>query len=453
MKFGGSSVADHTQIEKVLRIVGKAAAEQRVVVVSSAHRGVTDALVGAARNAAAGTYDPRGVIDTQRAIATSLGCAPDLLDGLFGEIRDLLRGIHLVGELSPRSVDYISSFGERMSVRCIADFFTREGLASDAHDVWDLGFVTDRNHGRARPLEGFEERVREAFARLPHDRVPIVTGFIGKDPEGEITTVGRNGSDLTCTLLAAALGADEAQIWTDTDGVMTADPSVVEGARNIPYMVFEEAAELAYFGSRVLHPSTLLPAMQAGIPVRVLNTNRPEHRGTVIQEVGPENPARATSIAYKEAQAVVTVRATRMFGEVGFLAKVFEILARHGVSVDVVTTSEVSVSLTAHDVVALERAAPELAALGETKIERGRTILAVVGQHLAERKGVAAEVLAAVADAGVNVEMVSYASGSINLQMVIADADIETVVARLHRVLFEGPPEEECPKRGQAPGL
>jgi len=282
----------------------------------------------------------------QQAVADSLGCPAGLLEPLYAEIRDLLRGISLVKELSPRSLDYISSFGERMSVRCIADFFSREGLAADAHDVWDLGFVTDSRFGRARPVPGWEEKARAAVAALPEDRVPVVTGFVGKNAAGEITTVGRNGSDLTCTLLAAALEADEAQIWTDTDGVMTADPSVVSGARNIPHMRFDEAAELAYFGSRVLHPSTLLPALDAKIPVRVLNTNRPAHPGTVIADLGPENPERVTSIAYKERQTVVKVASTRMFGESGFLARVFEVLARHEVIVDVVTTSEVSVSLT-----------------------------------------------------------------------------------------------------------
>lgn len=437
LKFGGSSVANRAQIEKVLSIVRAQHERGPVVVVSSAHKGITDALVSAAKRAASGTYDPDSVISRQRAVAAELGCPPELLEPLFAELRDLLRGVHLVKELSPRSLDYVSSFGERMSVRCLADFFTREGLAADAHDVWDLGFVTDSAFGRARPLPDYAERVRARFAALPSGRVPVVTGFIGKNEAGEVTTVGRNGSDLTATLLAAALGASEAQIWTDTDGVMTADPSVVGGARNIPHMRFDEAAELAYFGSRVLHPSTLLPAIRAKIPVRVLNTNRPEHCGTVIEEQGVENRERVTSIAYKERQVVVTVEATRMLGEVGFLARVFDVLARQGVVIDVVTTSEVSVSVTADDPAAVERALPELEALGRCTVVPGRTILAVVGQHLAKRKGLGAEVLTAIADAGVNVEMVSYAQGSINLQMVIADEDIANAVATLHAVLFE----------------
>lgn len=435
MKFGGSSVANRAQIEKVMAIVAERRGD-RPVVVSSAHKGVTDALVAAARAAAEGRHDPERVVDRQRAVAEELGCDEALLAPLYQEIADLLRGISLVKELSPRSLDYVSSFGERMSVRCIADFFTRQGLPAEAHDVWDLGFVTDDHFGRARPLPGYEAGVKAAFAALPEGRVPIVTGFIGKTAGGEITTVGRNGSDLTCTLLAAALGAGEAQIWTDTDGVMTADPSVVSGARNIPHMRFDEAAELAYFGSRVLHPSTLLPAMQADIPVRVLNTNRPAHPGTVIQRVGPDNPNEVTSIAYKERQLVLNVRAARMLGEAGFLARVFDVCARHQVVVDVVTTSEVSISLTAGDAGALERAAAELGDLGKVEILRDKTILAVVGQHLAERAGLGARILAAVANAGVNVHMVSYAFGAINLSMVIDDASIGEAVAVLHGELF-----------------
>ncbi len=436
MKFGGSSVADRAQIERVLDIVRRRE-DRRPIVVCSAHKGVTDALVGAARAAALGDYQPLSVLDRQRAVAESLGCDDALLAALYDEIADLLRGIHLVKELSPRSLDYISSFGERMSVRCIADFFTRQGLPAQAHDVWDLGFITDSSFGRARPTPGFEERVKAAFEALPQGRVPVVTGFIGKNEAGDITTVGRNGSDLTATLLAAALEAEEAQIWTDTDGVMTADPSLVERAQNIPHMRFDEAAELAYFGSRVLHPSTLLPAMAAGIPVRVLNTNRPDHHGTVIRESGPENPRRITSVAYKEGQLVLRLTSTRMFGEAGFLARVFEICARHRVVIDVVCTSEVSVSFTANSKEPLTAAASELAALGDVEVFEGRAILAVVGQHLAKRAGLGAEILRAVADAGVNVEMVSFGAGSINLSMVIADADIGKTVATLHRVLFD----------------
>lgn len=436
MKFGGSSVADRKQIEKVLGIV-KTAADARPLVVCSAHKGVTDALVKAAREAAAGKYDPSAVIEKQRKVTAELGCAEGLLEVMFEELSSLLRGIHLVRELSPRSLDYVSSFGERWSTRVIADFFTRSGLASAAHDVWDLGFITNGEFGAARPVSGYEANVRRAIEALPPGVVPIVTGFVGKTPEGEITTVGRNGSDLTATLVGAAIHAKEVQIWSDTDGVMTADPSLVKSARNIPDMRFDEAAELAYFGSRVLHPATLLPAIDAKIPVRVLNTNRPDHPGTVIREQAPPNPNPVTSIAYKENQLVLTLASTRMFGEVGFLGRVFDVCTKHGVVVDMVTTSEVSLSITANDRAKLERAADELATLGEVKIEAGRAIIVVVGQHLAERPGLGADILGAVAKQGVNIEMISHSFGAINLSIVVKDADISRTVSVLHDVLFE----------------
>lgn len=392
MKFGGSSVADKKQIEKVVAIVrGRAA--RRPVVVSSAHKGITDALVAAAKSAARGSFDPEPVLARQRAIAAELGCSADLLAPLYEELTSLLRGIHLVRELSPRSLDYVSSFGERMSVRAIADFMSRSGLPARAWDVWDLGFTTNAEFGAARPLAGYEAAMRRAFEALAAGEVPVVTGFIGKTEAGEVTTVGRNGSDLTATLVGAALGAEEVEIWSDTDGVMTADPSLVRSARNIPAMRFDEAAELAYFGSRVLHPATLLPAMDKGIPVRVLNTNRPEHHGTVI-EAAAQNQNQVTSIAYKEGQFVLRIGSTRMFGEIGFLGRVFDACARHGVVVDIVTTSEVSVSLTGPARAPLEAVAKELASLGEVEILPGRSILSIVGQHLAQRPGLGAEILA-----------------------------------------------------------
>ena len=438
MKFGGSSVANRPQIEKVLAIVRSRAARAPLVV-SSAHKGITDALVGAAREAARGVFAPERVIARQAAIAADLGCAASLLAPFFAEITDLLRGVSLVRELSPRSLDYVASFGERMSVRVLADFFTRSGLPSLAFDVWDLGFLTDATFGAARPLPGYEAAMRRLVAeRVPPGVVPVVTGFVGRTEGGDITTVGRNGSDLTATLVGAALGAAEVEIWSDTDGVMTADPSVVRAARSIPAMRFDEAAELAYFGSRVLHPSTLLPAMEKGIPVRVLNTNRPDHPGTVIHHDAPEGTSAATCIAYKEGQVVATITATGMFGEAGFLARTFEVLGRHKVVVDMVATSEISVAFTTDCRDLLDRALPELAQVGACRVEDGKTLLVVVGRHLAERPGLGAAILQAIADAGVNVEMVSYGMKSISLTMLIPDRDVGNVVNVLHPRLFEG---------------
>ncbi len=437
MKFGGSSVANRAQIEKVLEIV-KSRADRRPVVVCSAHKGMTDALVRSARAAVQRQYELPDVIDLQSEIAQSLGCPPDLLADLYQEISDLLRGIGLVRELSPRSLDYVASFGERMSVRCIADFFTRQGLEARAYDVWDLGFITDANFGCARPLPDYKERMQKAFAELvPEGVVPVVTGFVGKTPDGEITTVGRNGSDLTATLMAAALGAEEVEIWTDTDGVMTADPSVVPQARNIPLMRFDEAAELARFGGRVLHPSTLLPAMESGIPVRVVNTNRPQHPGTIINQEGDPQHDGVTSVAYKENQVVLTISTTSMLAQAGFLAQVFTVLAKHGVVVDVISTSEISVSLTTSELEPVQRALPELSAIGTCELHPGKTVLVVVGRKLAERQGVGARVMTTLAEAEVPVEMLSFGKDSINFSMVLDDKHIDRAVPVLHQSLFE----------------
>lgn len=439
MKFGGSSVADRAQIEKVLGIVrGRLA--RGPIVVSSAHKGITNALIASGEAAARG--DERAgsaVVEAQRAILRELGVGEAVLSPLFDELTELLHGIRLVRELSRRSLDYVSSFGERLAVRAIAEFFSASGLPARAYDAWELGFVTDSVFGAARPLPGFEGRVKSAFAELvPAGVVPIVTGFVGKSAVGELTTVGRNGSDLTATLFAAALGAREVEIWSDTDGVMTADPRLVEEAQSIARMSFDEAAELAYFGSRMLHPATLVPATANEIPVRVLNTNRPEHPGTVIERTLGEPDRAVTSVAYKENQSVLTVSSPRMLGERGFLSEIFAVAARNGIVIDLVSTSEISVSFTMPDDAEVQRALPEFEALGACRLATGKAVLSVVGQGMPAHPGAGAWILRAVADSGVNVEMMSYGHGAINLSMVIDGRDVSRAVRSLHRALVEG---------------
>lgn len=437
MKFGGSSVANRQQIEKVLSIVRTRAAHNPLVV-SSAHKGMTDALINGAREAARGIYAPDKVIQRQAEIARECGCSDTLLAPFFDEIAGLYRGLSLVREISPRSLDYAASFGERMAVRVIADFFTRQGFPARAFDTWELGFVTDATFGAARPLPGYEANmVRLCAERIPKGVFPIVTGFIGQTETGEITTIGRNGSDLTATLVGAAIAAEEVEIWSDTDGVMTADPRFVPQARSIAAMHFDEAAELAYFGSRVLHPSTLVPAKHKNIPVRVLNTNRPEHPGTVIHHAASARDQAATSIAYREHQWAVRISSPRMLGAAGFLAEAFQVLGKHGVIVDMIATSEVSVSFTTDRREPLDQALADLQQLGDVLVEEGKTLLVVVGQGLATRVGIGASILQAMADAGVNVEMTSFGLQSISLTMLVADADIRRAVGVLHERLFE----------------
>lgn len=435
MKFGGSSVADARQIDKVCEIV-RGRIDRRPIVVASAHKGMTDLLIQAARSAAKGDVDAGPLIERQRGVLRGVGADEWMLDHYFREIEDLLRGISLVREVSPRVLDFMAGFGERLSVRAIAFYFSRHGVPAEAYDAFDLGFITDDVFGGARPVRGYEEGMRAAFAaKVPAGVVPIVTGFIGKTRSGEITTVGRNGSDYSATVIAAGVGATECEIWTDTDGVMTTDPNLVPTARNIPMMSFAEASELAYYGGRVLHPSTLLPAIEKNIPVRVLNTNRPQHPGTVITESGGGGGP-ITSIAYKGHQAVITIDSAKMLGQPGFLAKVFEILGRARIDVDMISTSEVTVSMTVAGQAPLADVIPQLEQHGRVTVARDRSIICVVGRDMRTKPGLAARVFSALAGAEINVEMISHGANNINLSLLVDDRDVKRAVPAIHDALL-----------------
>ncbi|HMQ22671.1 MAG TPA: aspartate kinase [Planctomycetota bacterium] len=284
MKFGGTSLRDATAIRSVTKLVRDRRQLSPVVVVS-AHAGITNKLVALADAAAKTTVDLEtmlGEIEAQhRSILTDLALDASLLDSLFQDLRDLCRGIRLVGECSPRSRDAILSFGERCSARAVAAAFDADGIEATAVDAFDLGVRSDSRFGNAL-LQVDDGRIASAIAKLRG--VPVVTGFIAKDANGNITTIGRNGSDLSAAYLGNAIDADEIQIWTDVDGVLTAGPRVVPTARPIAEMSYDEAAELANHGGKVLHPASLAPAIAKSIPVRVLNTHRPDSPGTLIVE-------------------------------------------------------------------------------------------------------------------------------------------------------------------------
>ncbi|MEI8255152.1 MAG: aspartate kinase, partial [Deltaproteobacteria bacterium] len=300
------------------------------------------------------------------------------------------------------------------------------------------GMITDDNFGGAEPLKSSEEAIRESLLRACEVCVPVVTGFIGKTADGRVTTLGRGGSDYSAALLGAAIGAHEIEIWTDVDGVMSSDPRVVPAARTIPCLSFSEAAELAYFGAKVLHPKTILPAVQRAIPVRVLNTFKPDAPGTVITSSGagidPANPVRA--IASKSGITVVQMVSSRMLLAHGFLARIFEAFARHKVVVDLVTTSEVSVSATVDREDGLADAIAELRGFAEVSVVRQRALVAVVGLGVGETVGVAGRVFSALGEAGIAVDMISQGASRVNLSMVVADDACDRAVRTLHERLF-----------------
>jgi aspartate kinase len=447
MKFGGTSVGSAPSIRNVHTIVARQVDSSRPLVVVSALAGVTDLLVDLARRAPIG--DGIGaalarLVDRHRDVLGELDLATDLLDPLFVDLSDLTRGMKLVGEASPRAVDALLSFGERCSARLVAAFFNAQGLRARAVDAFDLGLRTDSNFGRARPLPD-DGRIARAVATHP-DEVLVVTGFIARDEQGNLTTLGRNGSDYSAALLGNALSADEIQIWKDVDGVMTADPKMVENARPIPVMSFDEASELAYYGGKVLHPAAIQPAMEKSIPVRVLNTSQPDSPGTLILKSYAEPGVTVRSVVYKRGIHLINLVSPRMLQQHGFLARVFEAAARHQVDVDLVATSEVSITMTTESADNLAALRADLAAIGDVSVESDHALVCVVGRGIASEFGVAASVLQALADARVAVRVISQGAVKVNIALVVPAEHLGTAITALHDRFFimkpgEGPGE------------
>ena len=445
MKFGGSSIESAEALERVAGIVAGRASRQPVVVVSAMGK-TTDRLLGAGASATAGKLDDAleelGSLKAFHQRETRALIEPEARERLdrhfdqhFEELEDLLRGLALSGSISPRSSDMLSSFGERLSSFVVTLVLEAQGLPAEHVDARRV-IITDDRFSEASPL--FEEtnrRIGGVIAPLiAAGRLPVMGGFIASTADGATSTLGRGGSDFTASIVGAALGASEVEIWTDVDGVMTADPSIIASARRIKLMSFAEAAELAYFGARVLHPSTMIPAIEGSVAVRVLNSRKPEVEGTLIVAENPDGHSIVKSVAYKENITVVEVRSTRMLMAHGFLAKIFEIFERYETAVDMVTTSEVSVSLTIDNPGRLPEIVHELGQFAEVGQTPGQVIMCVVGDHIRYTPGIAGKIFKAVD--GINIRMISQGASRLNLSFVVDESDLRAAVAALHETLF-----------------
>jgi len=445
MKFGGTSVQDANAIERAAAIVKKRLARKPVVVVSALAK-VTDQLLTMAH--AAGAGDRKTALDLSRSLRERhYNTAGELLGtGLFTQIHsdleehfealdELLRGIAAVGELTPRTTDHVAAYGEILSSKICAAAFSARGLDTALVDSRQC-MVTDGTHTRATPLmEETSERLRTKVQPLVEaGRVSVMGGFIGATKAGVTTTIGRGGSDFSAAILGAALGAQAIEIWTDVDGMMTTDPNLCPEARRIKVISFDEAAELAYFGAKVLHPATVLPAVQKNIPVFILNSRNPECEGTRIAARVPHCRNSFKAIAAKKRITIIDVAAPRMLLAHGFLRAIFEAFDRHRVPVDVVSTSEVSVSLTVDSNESIPALAADLAKLADVKYEGRKAIVCLVGENLRETPGIAARVFGELAD--VKIRMISQGASEINLTFVIEEDDVPRVIQRLHKVFF-----------------
>lgn len=447
MKFGGTSVEDAKAIRQVALIVRSRLKNRPLVVVSAMAR-VTDALVrmgeAAERNELSAALKELALVRERHAgaarelvLGTERDALLDAFDKNFSSLESLLKGVAALGELSNRTTDLILSYGEVLSSLLVATAFRAAGLEGVHVDSREV-MVTDSTYKGAQPRFGLtSERLKNEVAPLlSSGKIPVMGGFIGGTEDGEVTTLGRGGSDYSAAIFGALLKADAIEIWTDVEGMLTTDPRLCPDAQRIRTISFDEAAELAYFGAKVLHPATLLPAVERDIPVYILNSRKPRNSGTCVR--GKVAPSRTTfrAIAAKKGSTVINVRAPRMLMASGFLKAMFDILAKHRCPVDLVSTSEVSVSLVvdpSHDVAAM---VPELKQLGEVEVEPHKAIVCLVGKDIRGTVGIAASVFRVLADAGVNIHMISQGASEINISVVVDETAVPKAVARLHAYFF-----------------
>jgi aspartate kinase len=444
MKFGGTSVESAGAIERVAGIVRSQIARKPVVVVSAMGK-TTNKLLAIAADAVAGELKPAlAKLAELREFHLRESSGLDVEDSIeehFQELDALVRGLSVMRELTPRATDAISAYGERISSLVVTAHLRRCGMNTAHLDSRNV-IVTDRRHTLAAPIfEQTNRRLRETLVPMLEHSVVVMGGFVAATEDGVTTTLGRGGSDYTASIVGAGIGAQEIQIWTDVDGMLTADPTVLPGAAHrVKVCSFTEAAELAYFGAKVLHPATVLPAIQKNIPVYILNSMNPSCEGTRIAAQGPHCKNFFKAIAAKKRITIVDVAAPRMLLAHGFLRSIFEAFDRHRIPVDVVSTSEVSVSLTVDSNEQIPALAADLARLADVKYEGRKAIVCLVGENLREVPGIAAHVFGELSD--VKIRMISQGASEINLTFVIDEDQVPAVVKRLHGAFFKDPDPE-----------
>jgi aspartate kinase len=447
MKFGGTSVENATAIQRVAEIV-RSRQKLGPVVVVSAFAKVTDQLVLIGQKAAVGDVDSclqlwQTLRDRHLATADELlgrklsaKIAPKLTK-ILAQLEEFLRGVAAVKELSPRSSDYLLSFGELLSSQIVAATLPVLGLDAVWVDSRQC-VVTDATHTRALPL--MKETRERSLARIApfvkKRKIPVMGGFIAATKDGIPTTLGRGGSDYSAAIVGAALDAQSIEIWTDVEGMMTTDPRLCPDARTIKRISFNEAAELAYFGAKVLHPATLLPAIHKNIPVFVLNSRNLKSKGTRITEHAPPSLDTFRAITAKTGISIVNVVASRGIMVHGFLRSVFEGLDQHGASVDIVAISEVSMSFTMETKRLPKALLTELERIADVTCDDQQAIVCLVGDNIHGKPGIAASVFNTVAEAGVNIRMISQGASEINISFVIKESDVPRAVRHLHNRFF-----------------
>ena len=447
-KFGGTSVADPEAIRRLIEIVRAARTRDGrgpAVVVSAMSR-VTDGLLEVADSAGACRLAEAlsgAQLIRERHVATARELVSGrALDPLVSQINaglddltDVIKALAVLREVSPRTLDVVAALGELLSSRIVAAALTSAGVDAEWVDARQV-IVTNNEHTRATPLgKETNDRLRSTVGPiLDSGRVAVLGGFVGATLAGHTTTLGRGGSDYSGALVGAGVEASEIQIWTDVDGMLSADPRVIKSAKLVDHLSFAEAAELAYFGAKVLHPSTILPAVERNIPVRILNSWKPAAAGTLITGAGSSTRKGLTGLASKRDVAVVDITSTRMLAAYGFLRQVFEVFERFTTAVDMVTTSEVSVSVTVDDIRHLDEIEEALSEFASVSVERNMSLLCAVGDVLQHEPEMAARVIGVFEE--VPLRMISQAASRRNITVVLRQGDLPHAMERLHEEFF-----------------
>ena len=452
MKFGGSSVADAERIRHVASIV-KTQITKKPILVLSAMGDTTDHLLEAGNLAL-----KEGNVEIKQVEKLHLETVKKLklpvqkeISSLLDELTRLLSGIALIRELTPRTKDYLVSFGERLSIRLAAAFLKASGMNAKAFDAWDAGFISTPDYTRAELLKESWDLIPERILpQVKGNVIPVVTGFLAKDEKGTITTLGRGGSDLSATMIAATCKAEEVQVWKDVDGILTADPRIVKNAKPVEHITYEEASELAYFGAQVLHPRAMQPCMKTGTPVLVKNSYNLDAPGTRIEHataaVKKSPPVRA--ITSKHNVTLVDIVSTRMLRQHGFLSEVFAIFGRHNTSVDMVATSEVSVSLTLDTAFDLAEVKKELSKIADVEIKTGKAIISIIG-NVKRSSEILARAFRICQLIGVPVQMISQGASKVNISFIVNDTEAAEVVKSLHVDFFDSLKDAESHAEGK----
>ena len=441
MKFGGSSVADASRLKHVASIV-KTQLDKKPLLVLSAMGDTTDHLLEAADMALKeGKVNVKDVekLHQETVKALKLTGVQKEIASLLDELSRLLSGIALIKELTPRTKDYLVSFGERLSVRIAAAYFMSVSMNAKAFDAFDVGFISNSNYTQAElEKESWDLIPEKILPLIKGNVVPVVTGFIAKDDKGRITTLGRGGSDLSATMIAAACKADEVQVWKDVDGILTADPRIVKNARPVEHVTYDEASELAYFGAQVLHPRAMQPCMKTNTPVLVKNSYNINAAGTRIENTlsGTKKSPPVRAITSKHKVTLVDIVSTRMLGQYGFLAEVFTVFAKYNISIDMVATSEVSVSLTLDTAFDLTEVKKELNKIASVEVKTGKAIVSIIG-NVKRSSEILVRSFRICQLLGVTVQMISQGASKVNISFIVNDTEAAEVVKALHLEFFD----------------